>query len=281
MKIVVLTGSELRHVFVRKAVTLAYGVVVARAYCEGAEKSLLRKVRSQNVAGDVRLSHLIAREASEQDFFGAMVSLAPDISMPVSLPKGTINDPQYADEIGALAPDLLVAYGCSLIREPLLSQFAGRFLNVHLGLSPYYRGSGTNFWPLVEGRPEFVGATFMHMDAGIDTGRIIHQIRAMVYPSDTPHQVGNRLIRDVALVYPEIIRQFHRLASMAQPPAPDKERVYREEDFSKTSVRELYRRFDEGLVRTYLAEWEVRCAAVPIIENPAIRSVASLLEGIP
>src|SRR5690606_10372264 len=102
----------------------------------------------------------------------------------------------------------------SLIREPLLSAFQGRFLNVHLGLSPYYRGSGTNFWPLVNGEPEFVGATFMHIDAGVDTGEVIHQIRARIFPGDTPHQIGNRLIADMARVYAALIRDFDRLERM-------------------------------------------------------------------
>jgi len=47
-----------------------------------------------------------------------------------------------------------------------------------LGLSPYYLGSGTNYWPLVNEKPEFVVATFMHIDTDIDTEEIIHQIRA-------------------------------------------------------------------------------------------------------
>lgn len=281
MRIVVLTGAELRHAFVRKAIALAPGIKVLRTYCEGTEKSLFRMVQGQDQPKDLRLSHLVSREASEQDFFAAFVRLAPDCCTPVSLPKGEINDPRYADEAKALEPDLVVAYGCSLIREPLLSAFSGRFLNVHLGLSPYYRGSGTNFWPLVEGRPECVGATFMHIDAGIDTGEIIHQIRATMLPDDTPHQIGNRLIRDITLVYAEVIRQFHRLVPMTPLPVPADERVCRKKDFSEDSVEQLCRRFDAGLIRSYLAEHEAHCAAVPILENPAVRSLSSLLEEAP
>ena len=53
--------------------------------------------------------------------------------------------------------------------------FSRKFLNVHLGLSPYYRGSGTNVWPLINTEPDMVGATLC-IDAGIDNGEIIHQI---------------------------------------------------------------------------------------------------------
>ncbi len=278
MNIVILTGAELRHTFVRKAMALAPGISVKRTYCEGTEKSLLRMVETQDSSNNARLRHLAAREASEHDFFAALVGLAPDRSNPHFLPKGEINDPHHANDIAALEPDLLAAYGCSLIREPLLSRFEGRFLNVHLGLSPYYRGSGTNFWPLVQGRPEFVGATFMYIDAGIDTGAIIHQIRATVLPDDTPHQIGNRLIRDVALVYAEVIRQFHRLEPMTPLPIPEDEQVCRKKDFDEDSVATLYRNFENGMVAKYLKNREARCAAVPILENPAVRPVPVLLE---
>ena len=40
-----------------------------------------------------------------------------------------------------------------------------------------------------------VGATFMYIDAGIDTGEIIHQIRADIVIGDSPHSIGNRLIK--------------------------------------------------------------------------------------
>src|SRR5262249_55148982 len=207
VNIVFLTGSELRHSFVRKAIALSRGASVIRSYCEGTEKSVWRLVESAGAcADDARARHLAARDQSEKDFFSAFVALAPDRSEPIFLPKGEINEPAHADDIGALRPDLLACYGSSLIRAPLLTRFEGRFLNVHLGLSPYYRGAGTNFWPLVRGEPEFVGATFMHIDPGVDTGEIIHQMRARVLPGDSPHQIGNRLIADMVQVYAAVIR---------------------------------------------------------------------------
>lgn len=281
MKIVILTGSELRHNFVRKAMAMSQGIKVLRSYCEGQEKSLHKLLCDETGGADIRRSHLQARESCEVDFFGAANALLPDHSAPFHLEKGRINEPQYAEEISGLSPDILVAYGCSLIREPLLTRFKGRFLNVHLGLSPYYRGAGTNFWPLVAGRPEYVGATFMYIDAGIDTGEVIHQIRARVYPGDSPHQIGNRLIRDVAFVYSEIIRNFSQLAPMPQLHVAGQASVHKTMDFSEDSAQQLYAQFEAGLVERYLRERGERVAAVPIVENPLIRSVTELMNLSP
>jgi phosphoribosylglycinamide formyltransferase-1 len=276
-RVVLLTGSELRHSFVRKAIALSEGVSVIRSYCEGTEKSLLHFVESVDGGADTaRARHLAARQQSERDFLAAFVALAPDHSTPIFIAKGDINGPGHADDVAELHPDMLACYGGSLIRGPLLARFEGRFLNVHLGLSPYYRGAGTNFWPLVRGEPEFVGATFMHIDAGIDTGRVIHQIRARVFPGDTPHQIGNRLIVDMALVYADIVSKFSILPDMTQLPEPADVSVYRQKDFTEASAQEVARQFAEGLVDRYLREIEQRALRAPIIENPAVRSVAQL-----
>jgi phosphoribosylglycinamide formyltransferase 1 len=290
-KIVLLTGSELRHAFFRKAMALMPGIEVLRSYCEGTEKSLRTLVETRAEAqaaaetragaraaaetraggeANLELAHLAARERSEEDFFGSFVRISPDRSNPLHLPKGAINAPEHTEAIAGLRPDLLLAYGCSIIREPLLGAFERRFLNVHLGLSPYYRGSGTNFWPLVNGEPEYVGATFMFIDAGIDTGEIIHQMRARVFPGDTPHSIGNRLIADMVPVYGEIARRFAELAAMPPLPAPASPRFYRKKDFTEDATRALYARFASGLVDRYLADRERRCAAAPILENPAL-----------
>ena len=268
-RIVILTGSELRHTFFRMRLALAQGIEVAQAYCEGAEKSLAAVVAAQSDT-PLRDKHLAQREQSERDFFSLFVAHAADRSRPKHLPKGDINQPQPAQEIIASRPDVLIAYGCSIIREPLLSAFAGRFVNVHLGLSPYYRGSGTNYWPLVNDEPEYVGVTFMHIDAGVDTGEIIHQARARIAWGDTPAQIGNRLIADAVETCAELVQKFDALERMPQPRKPSAERVYRKKDFTEELVARLYANFAGGLVERYLLQEQERCARVPLVRNPAL-----------
>jgi hypothetical protein len=272
-RVVLLTGSELRHVYFRKVIGLSTGIRILRSYCEGFENSVRTVVEQVDPHPSDQIAHLDARARCEHDFFGAFVSLAPETSNPVALSRGAINDASHYRDILGLCPDLIGAYGCSIIREPLISAFEGRFLNVHLGLSPYYRGSGTNFQALANGEPEYVGATFMHLGAGIDKGEIIHQIRARIYPGDSPHQIGNRLIADMAVVYAAIIRRFDDLSPAPQlPPAP-RPRVYRNRDFTQEATRLLYRRFATGLIDRYLAQWRERCEAAPIVTNPVLADV--------
>ena len=269
--VVLLTGCELRHRFVSKILPLDGEINVFRTYREsvaGTIKDLVSRAPADQ--STVQRSHLEARALSEEDFFGAVVDMVPDLSNPVDIPRGDINEKKRVEEVMALAPDLLVAYGCSLIGELLVAGFANRFVNVHLGLSPYYRGTGTNFWPLVNNDPEYLGATFMHMDLGVDTGRVIHQIRARVFPGDTPHRIGNRLIVDMARTLVQLVRKFENLKTMRPVCAPANTKVYRKCDYSEEATVMLYRNFKDGLVDKYLAEREERDRRVPIISNPVL-----------
>lgn len=266
--VVILTADSLRHSYLRQIFGLARDIEVSRSFCEAKGGSLLAEARQSDE--EIRVKHLERRARSEHDFFGHFVANVPDRSDPVEIPYGAINDNEYYDQIREIDPDLIVVYGSSIIRDPLLSEYSGRILNVHLGLSPYYRGTGTNFWPLVNGEPEYVGATFMYIDEGVDTGEIIHQLRARVHPDDGPHDIGHRLIADVGSIYPEIVRRFDDVHPVEQPPEPSNDHYYESDDYNPDATATLYENFRDDMITSYLDEHELRVAEVPIIKHPVI-----------
>ncbi len=270
-RIVILTGAELRHEYFRRTLAASPGIRVLRSYCEDQRNDLRSQVSLSAGSQRLRMQHLVDREAAEREAYQAAIRSTPDLSNPVELVRGEINSVLHHEEIVALEPDLVIAYGCSIIREPLLSSFPGRFVNVHLGLSPYYRGSGTNYWPLVNGEPEYVGATFMFIDSGIDTGEIIHQVRAEAVRGDTPSSMGNRLIIRMTEVMERIIVRFDSLKPVEQPPAPAGSRYYRSNDFTEESVVTLYENFEYGLIDRYLEETQSRWSQVPLIRNQGLQ----------
>jgi folate-dependent phosphoribosylglycinamide formyltransferase PurN len=272
-RIVMLTGSEMRHRFMRKALSLASGVDVIASFCEGEEESLANRIAPEMEGAALMREHVEARARSEADFFGCLDAIVADgTGGRRSIPKGAVNEPSVVEEIESHAPDLVVAYGCSLIRSRLLETFPRRTVNIHLGLAPYYRGAATNFWPLVHDEPELVGVTFMHLDAGIDTGEVIHQLRAEVRPGDTPHQIGNRVIAAAVVACAEIIRRFDDLGPVEGVPPPAEPRFCRQADFDAEAVRALHARFAEGLVSRYLSDREARIATRPIVAHPSLGS---------
>lgn len=264
MRIAILTGDERRHRFVRSAIAADSRFTTVAAICEGTEKSLGARTAANPNAGRLEQLHVAARDQSEQDFFGV---LPPETVPLINIPKGRINDDAVVARIKDLNCDLLVCFGSSLICSDLLKVYEGRFLNVHLGLSPYYRGSGTNVWPMVNRELHMVGATFMLIDAGIDTGTILHQIRAEVFLGDGPHTIGNRLIKNVAAVYSDVIASFDRLTDETQLQADG--RLYKQADWNEDAARRLYQNFKGGMVEDHLTRF-VEADHPPIISNTGL-----------
>ena len=262
MRVIILTGDELRHRYVRSILASDHRFEVIACICEGLEKSLTVRTEANPDASQMERMHVVARDQSENDFFGRR-KFDADTAI-IRIRKGAINDDATVRQILDMNPDLLICYGSSLIRSELLEAYKGRFLNVHLGLSPYYRGSGTNVWPMINKELHMVGATFMHLEEGIDTGEIIHQIRASVVLGDGPHAIGNRLITDMANVYADIIASFHTLSHPLQPTSNG--RLYREADWGEAAVRSLYASFCEGVIEAHLNVGSQRNWP-PLVEN--------------
>tara|TARA_B100002019_G_scaffold175677_1_gene151820 strand:- start:461 stop:1267 length:807 start_codon:yes stop_codon:yes gene_type:complete len=250
-KIIILTGNEIRHQYFRKKIACDDRIEVLSSFCEGVEKSLENQVLQNPESSILEIQHVKARFQTEKDFFSDFLSVADDKSKPKLIAKGEINDSHIVKEIINLNPNLLVCYGSSLIKSDLLKKFKGRFLNVHLGLSPYYRGSGTNVWPLINNQPDMIGATFMYIDTGIDTGEIIHQIRADIVIGDSSHSIGNRLIRKMTKIYADLVAKFDFLEHPDQPIAEGK--FYYQKDFNHKSCQKLYENLENGMIEKYLS----------------------------
>jgi methionyl-tRNA formyltransferase len=165
----------------------------------------------------------------------------------------------------AARPDVVLVFGTGILREPLLSAFEGCIINIHLGLSPYYRGAGTNFWPLVNREPEYVGATIHYLDAGIDTGPILAHARPAIERGDGPHDVGNKTIAAAAQA---LLRaaEAHLSGTARAVPQWRGGRLYQRKDFGAAAVRTLYRNFETHMIDEYLEARALRDAALRLIE---------------
>ena len=264
MKIIILTGSELRHTFFRMNLALSEKFEVCKSFCEETNVDLKQSFGKQD---SLRSLHWKHRNQSEKDFFQLFVNTSKDYSNPHFIKKGMINSQTYIDEIIKIRPDLIVCYGCSIIKENLIEIFKNKILNLHLGLSPFYRGTGTNFWPLVNNEPEYVGATFMYLDKGIDTGNIIYQIRSRVFDYDSPAQIGNRLICDASFAFIGIISSFNNIELKVRPKSIKNKKYYKKSDYSDDSVKILYENFKNGMIKNYLNDKINRDKKVPLIKN--------------
>ena len=263
MRVALLTSTFRRHTFV--ANTLADQVDLVGVWQE--QKSF-RPERYAHDADDeaVIQRHFADRDRSEERYFASADKLTLDrAAVHRVVSPGACSDPSEVTMMTASCPDVVLVFGTGILREPFLSAFQGRVINLHLGLSPYYRGAGTNFWPLVNAEPEYVGATIHYLDAGIDTGPILAHARPVIERGDGPHDLGNKTI--TAAVQALVRAAAAHLAGAARAvPQWGGGRLYQRKDFSADAVRRLYRNFESGMIDSYLAARTARDAALHLVE---------------
>jgi methionyl-tRNA formyltransferase len=66
-------------------------------------------------------------------------------------------------------------------------------LNLHPSLLPKYRGMSPQHWPIILGDPE-TGVTVHRIDDGVDTGRIMRQVRIPLDPDIYIHQLQTKFL---------------------------------------------------------------------------------------
>ncbi|BBD09318.1 formyltransferase family protein [Desulfovibrio ferrophilus] len=95
----------------------------------------------------------------------------------------------------ALAADQFIIFGSSWIKAPLIDKLiAKQALNIHMGISPYYRGSSCNFWAPFDGHPEYVGATIHYISKGLDSGDMLYHALPPAEDTD-PFELGMLAVR--------------------------------------------------------------------------------------
>lgn len=256
-RIVLMTSSSPRHRWVASQLHAVIGLAGIVAEAKPASSSAA--VPTPEIA-----RYFAARDARERYWFAEAAASHSDFGCPVHhVTWGGASAAETQGFLGNLAPERILLFGASIIRGPILSEYEGRIINMHLGLSPYYRGSATNFWPLVDGLPECVGVTIHHATAKVDAGRILAQTRPEgLAANDTSHDIGCKAV----------IAGTHLLVNVAARDAPlpagktqeDRGKLCRRADFDLAALHAMQKQMASRLIARYLANKTERDARYPI-----------------
>lgn len=170
MKLTVFTSNQPRHIHL---VDKLAGVV-DRVYC----------VQECNTIFPGQVADFFKKSFVMRAYFEKMVDAertifgSPHFSksnvQTLSLKSGDLNLVDKETLRDALSSDIYVVFGASFIKGWLIDFLVeNQATNIHMGLSPYYRGSSCNFWAMYDRRPEYVGATIHKLSKGLDSGDIL------------------------------------------------------------------------------------------------------------
>jgi len=170
MRITIFTSNQPRHVSLIERLASVASEVFAIQECNTVFPGQVADFFGRTPVMQNYFSRVIAAE--EQVFGRPRFAPANVRQLPVKM--GDVSRLNL-DSLGeAMNADLFVVFGASFIKGPLCERLvAGNAINIHMGVSPYYRGSSTNFWAMYDHRPQFVGATIHRLSSGLDSGPIL------------------------------------------------------------------------------------------------------------
>lgn len=87
-----------------------------------------------------------------------------------------INESNTIERIKRANANIIYVNGTRILSKKLLSCINIPIINIHVGITPKYRGVHGGFWAIKKNDLENFGVTIHHIDAGVDTGAIIDQL---------------------------------------------------------------------------------------------------------
>ncbi|MGG1518907.1 formyltransferase family protein [Paenibacillus oryzisoli] len=251
MKVMLFIGSHPRHLYV--AETLQKHGFLNAVVMEKREEFLPAPPPGLQELDRVNfIRHFADRDAAETKHFGHSRQLEMDPDAILQVDYHSLNSKQVKDWVDAIQPDIVLTYGVHKISAELLESFPAYAWNVHGGLSPWYRGNTTLFWPFYFMKPNWAGMTIHQLTSKLDAGAIIHHAVPELVRGDGLHDVACRAVKQAAEDIVMILRKLDRGESVQPVPQKSSGKLFMTEDWGPQHLRVVYNLFDNDIVDRYL-----------------------------
>lgn len=248
--IVIITSDQLRHRYFVNQLNACFplsAVLVERI-------DYPTPISATSEESEAWQSFFIRRREFEQRTlgYGAKVS-GKNNPVTSRIPIGQLNHPKTLEIIQSFDPSLIIVFGSSLFGPEYLSQYPKQILNLHLGLSQYYRGSSCNFWPIHEGRPGRLGATVLRVGVGIDDGEVVIQETIELSENDdTQTLMAKTLILGTQLMIETIINP--KKIKLLNQEREKRGKLYLMKDFTPRAVLDVKHFAESGCLKRKIVE---------------------------
>ena len=171
MKITIFTGASKRHDFLIKSL-INHDLFVIREN-KKSYSFLKSKFFKKN---KIVKSYFQKVKKSENQVFKNVKINKKKLKLLKNVKFKRINDVKLNEITDYLKSDLYIVFGSSFIKNNLLKfLIRKKCINIHMGISPYYKGSNCNFWAIYDGNYHLVGATIHRLTSKLDGGNILFQ----------------------------------------------------------------------------------------------------------
>ena len=173
MKITIFTSNQIRHLsFIRELAKVSnecFAIIESNTLFPGIKEDFFKK--SEHMQNYFKKVIAAENKIFQKDFL-----LGSNIKT-ISARMGDLNNFNKKDLDFALNSDIYIVFGASYIKGWLVDfLLRKKAINIHMGISPYYRGSSCNFWATYHENYHLVGATIHLLSKGLDSGKILYHV---------------------------------------------------------------------------------------------------------
>ena len=149
--------------------------------------------------------------------------------------------------------DICIVFGSDLIKGELLESLPQLSINFHLGLSPWYRGSATLFWPFMFMEPQCAGITIHKIVSAADAGEVLHQSVPTLKKGMGIHDVGLATVLKGSIDLIQTLNNLINGVDLKFTAQRTMGRLFLTRDFEPHHLRTNYDLFNDQMVDEYLS----------------------------
>jgi methionyl-tRNA formyltransferase len=163
------------------------------------------------------------------------------------LSKDKLNSEEVVNFAKSKKPDVIFLFGTGILNQVWLEAFPNKIINLHLGLSPYYRGSATLFWPIYNGQYNCIGVTVHIAAKKVDAGAIIARIKPSLEIGDNYYDINLKAIKKGIDLMPQIVIDYFNGNKDTISQNLKISKLYKKSDFTEEKLNSVLEKLKKGI----------------------------------
>jgi folate-dependent phosphoribosylglycinamide formyltransferase PurN len=258
MKVLVICGDHPRHRFLLEPIKKYFKKITCIIMKRESSRKGFLSVTNNKKERHLLLSHFKLRYDKEIKFFGNKT--AEDIFYKSNLIK--INNKELntkkVHKILENKFNICFVMGAGLFNKKTIKKLPRNTINIHLGLSPWYKGSATLFWPSYNLEPWKTGVTFHKIDESIDSGPILHQSVPKLKKNIGVIDLSILAIKEAQKDFDRILKAIKNKQKLIFVKQKNIGKTYYIKSFRACHLKIIYEFFNDRIVNYFLNNNKIR-----------------------
>lgn len=246
MKVLLITGNHPRHIYFAnrlKNTSFEFSWII-----EKRRDKFMPKI-SENYKKEIKKLfniHFNRRKIAEEKFFKIPESFKKNDNFLSYVYRNDFDNGKLEKIVSKYKFDILITYGCGLINNNILKKIRLYSWNVHGGLSPWFRGGATLFWPTYMLQPEYTGMTFHETIDSVDAGNIVYQNSAKIRAEDGVHENACRVVKEFCDKLPNLLeKKLSKKTKIKSLPQWTSGKIWTKKNWTPLNLKVIYDLFDD------------------------------------